>query len=77
MKMLNKDKNKENNNFKVKNMHSGVKEEEIIEVIESAEKNLNETKNNMVCIFFNEINITSLLSKMKELLANYSLNGKK
>ena len=59
-------------------MHSGVKEEEIIEVIEKAEKNLNlkESKNDMICIFFDEINTTSLLSKMKEIFVNHSLNGK-
>ena len=78
MKMLNKDKDKENNNFIIKNMHSGVTEEEIIEVIEKAEKNLNlkESKNDMICIFFDEINTTSLLSKMKEIFVNHSLNGK-
>ena len=73
MKMLNKDKN--NNNFIIKNMHSGVKEKEIIEVIEKAEKNLERSKNDMVCIFFDEINTTSLLSKMKEIFVNHSLNG--
>ena len=78
MKMLNKDKDKENknNNFIIKNMHSGVKENEIIEVIEKAEKNLERSKNDMVCIFFDEINTTSLLSKMKEIFVNHSLNGK-
>lgn len=30
----------------------------------------------MVCIFFDEINTTSLLSKMKEIFVNHSLNGK-
>ena len=40
MKMLNKDRDKKNQNFIIKNMHSGVKESEIIEVIEKAEKNL-------------------------------------
>ena len=74
MKMLNKDK--ENNNFIIKRMHSGVKENEIIEVINKAEKNLKESKNDMVCIFFDEINTTSLLSKMKEIFVNHSLNGK-
>ena len=58
-------------------MHSGVKESEIIEVIEKAEKNLEDSKNDLLCIFFDEINITSLLSKMKEIFVNHSLNGKK
>ena len=58
-------------------MHSGVKESEIIEVIEKAEKNLEESKNDLLCIFFDEINTTSLLSKMKEIFVNHSLNGKK
>ena len=65
-----------NKNFIIKNMHSGVKEEEIIEVIEKAEKNLKESENDMICIFFDEINTTSLLSKMKEIFVNHSLNGK-
>ena len=76
MKMLNKDKDNQSNNFITKNMHSGVKESEIIEVIEQAEKNLKESKNNIICIFFDEINTTSLLSKMKEIFVNHSLNGK-
>ena len=33
-------------------MHSGVKESEIIEVIEKAEKNLEDSKNDLLCIFF-------------------------
>ena len=77
MKMLNKDRDKKNQNFIIKNMHSGVKESEIIEVIEKAEKNLEESKNDLLCIFFDEINTTSLLSKMKEIFVNHSLNGKK
>ena len=76
MKMLNKDKENKNKNFIIKNMHSGVKESEIIEVIEKAEKNLEKSKNDMVCIFFDEINTTSLLSKMKEIFVSHSLNGK-
>ncbi len=44
-----------------KNMHSGVQEYEIEEVIEIAEKKLEESKSNMICIFFDEINTTSLL----------------
>lgn len=76
MKMLNKDKENKNNNFIIKNMHSGVKESEIIEVIEKAEENLEKSKNDMVCIFFDEINTTSLLSKMKEIFVSHSLNGK-
>ena len=75
MKMLNKDKEKKGNNFIIKNMHSGVKENEIKEVIEKAEKNLEESKNDMVCIFFDEINTTSLLSKMKEIFVNHKLDG--
>jgi MoxR-like ATPase len=77
MKMLNKDKENKSNNFIIKNMHSGVKEDEIIKVIEKAEENLEKSKNDMVCIFFDEINTTSLLSKMKEIFVNHSLNGKK
>ena len=52
MKMLNKDRDKKNQNFIIKNMHSGVKESEIIEVIEKAEKNLEDSKNDLLCIFF-------------------------
>ena len=74
MKMLNKDK--ENSNFIIKNIHSDVKENEIIEVIEKAENYLKETKNDMSFIFFDEINTTPLLSKMKEIFVNHSLNGK-
>ena len=77
MKMLNKDKEKKNNNFIIKNMHSGVKESEISEVIEKAEEILEKSKNDMVCLFFDEINTTSLLSKMKEIFVSHSLNGKK
>ena len=76
MKMLNKDKENTNNNFIIKNMHSGVKEIEILEVISFAEENLKKSKNDMVCIFFDEINTTSLLSKMKEIFVNHSINGK-
>ena len=76
MKMLNKDKENKSNNFIIKNMHSGVKEDEIIKVIEKAEENLEKSKNDMVCIFFDEINTTSLLSKMKEIFVSHSLNGK-
>ena len=76
MKMLNKDSDKTNNNFIIKNMHSGVKETEIKLVIDKAVKNLGKSKNDMVCIFFDEINTTSLLSKMKEIFVNHSLNGK-
>ena len=71
MKMLNKG----NPDFLItKNMHSGVKENEIIEVIEKAEEKLEES--NLICIFFDEINTTSLLSKMKEIFVSHSLNGK-
>ena len=77
MKMLNKDRDKKIQNFIIKSMHSGVKESEIIEVIEKAEKNLEDSKNDLLCIFFDEINTTSLLSKMKEIFVNHSLNGKK
>ena len=77
MKMLNKDRDKKIQNFIIKNMHSGAKESEIIEVIEKAEKNLEDSKNDLSCIFFDEINTTSLLSKMKEIFVNHSLNGKK
>jgi len=77
MKMLNKDRDKKIQNFIIKSMHSGVKESEIIEVIEKAEKNLEDSKNDLLCIFFDEINITSLLSKMKEIFVNHSLNWKK
>ena len=73
MKMLN---NGDPNFLITKNMHSGVKENEIIEVIEKAEKKLEESKSNMICIFFDEINTTSLLSKMKEIFVSHSLNGK-
>ena len=79
MKMLNKDKDKENkkNNFIIKNMHSGVKESEIKEVIEKAKENLKNSKNDIICIFFDEINTASILSRMKEIFVNHSLNGKK
>ena len=77
MKMLNKDRDKKIQNFIIKSMHSGVKESEIIEVIEKAEKNLEDSKNDLLCIFFDEIKTTSLLSKMKEIFVNHSLNGKK
>ena len=73
MKLLNKDK--ENNNFIIKNMHSCRKEDEIIEVIEKAEKSLEESKNDIVCVFFDDINTISFLSKMKEIFTNHSLNG--
>ena len=73
MKMLN---NGDPNFLITKNMHSGVKENEIVEVIENAEKKLEESKSNMICIFFDEINTTSLLSKMKEIFVSHSLNGK-
>ena len=73
MKMLNNN----NNDFLItKNMHSGVKENEITEVIEKAEKKLEKSKCNMICIFFDEINTTSLLSKMKEIFISHSLNGR-
>jgi len=49
MKILNKDE--ENNNFIIKNIHSGIKENEIIEIIEKGEKNLEESKDDIVCIF--------------------------
>ena len=52
MKMLNKDRDKKIQNFIIKSMHSGVKESEIIEVIEKAEKNLEDSKNDLLCIFF-------------------------
>ena len=73
MKMLN---NGDPNFLITKNMHSGVKESEIVEVIDEAEKKLKESKTHMVCVFFDEINTTSLLSKMKEIFVNHSLNGK-
>ena len=75
MKILNKDE--ENNNFIIKNIHSGIKENEIIEIIEKGEKNLEESKDDIICIFFDDINTTSLLLKMKEIFVNHSLNGKK
>ena len=74
MKMLNK--NKDNNNLIIKNMNSEIKENEIIEVIEKAKDNLEETNNDFICVFFDEINKTSLISKMKEIFVNHSLNGK-
>jgi peptide subunit release factor 1 (eRF1) len=55
-------------------MHSGVKESEIKEIIEKAEENLKNSKNNIVCIFFDEINTASILSRMKEIFVNHSLN---
>ena len=73
MKMLNKG---DNNFLIIKNMHSGVKEEEIIKIIDKAEEKLKESKSNMICVFFDEINTTSLLSKMKEIFVSHSLNGK-
>ena len=73
MKMLN---NNDANFLITKNMHSGVKENEISEVIEKAEKKLEESNSNMICIFFDEINTTSLLSKMKEIFISHSLNGR-
>ncbi len=73
MKMLHKG----DMNFLItKNMHSGVKESEIIEIIEKAEKKLDESKSDIICVFFDEINTTSLLSIMKEIFVNHSLNGK-
>ena len=75
MKMLNKDKI--NNNLIIKNLNLNIKENEIIEIIKKAEENLEETKNDFICIFFDEINKTSILSKMKEIFVNHSLNGKK
>ena len=89
MKLLNKDNENKTSNFIIKNMHSGVKEKEIIDIIDNAEKNLqkidkdNAEKNlqkkdeeYILCIFFDEINTTSLLSKMKEIFVDHSLNGK-
>ena len=75
MKLLNKDKKNRKSNLILKNMHSGVKESEIKEIIEKAEENLKNSKNNIVCIFFDEINTASILSKMKEIFVNHSLNG--
>ena len=60
MKMLN---NGDKDFLITKNMHSGVQEYEIEEVIEIAEKKLEESKSNMICIFFDEINTTSLFQK--------------
>ena len=77
MKMLNKDKNNKSNNFIIKNMHSGVKESEIVDIINKAENILNNSKNDLLCIFFDEINTTSLLSKIKEIFVNHSINGTK
>ena len=61
----------------IKNMHSGVKESEIQQVIDEAELKSKNSKDKLICIFFDEINTTSLLSKMKEIFVNHSLNGKK
>ena len=71
MKMLN---NGDSDFLITKNMHSGVQEYEIAEVIEKAEKKIEESKSNLICIFFDEINTTSLLSKMKEIFVSHSLN---
>ena len=49
MKMLNKDKI--NNNLIIKNLNLNIKENEIIEIIKKAEENLEETKNDFICIF--------------------------
>ena len=73
IKMLNKGKEEF---LIIKTMHSGIKESEIIEIIKEAEKKLEKSKSNMICVFFDEINTTSLLSKMKEIFVNHSLNGK-
>ena len=72
--MLNKDK--EYNNLKIKNIYSNTKESEIFEIIEKAENILEDTKNNFICVFFDEINKTLLFSKMKEIFINHSFNGK-
>jgi MoxR-like ATPase len=67
MKVMN---NGDDNFLIIKNMHSGVKESEIIQVIDEAEKKLETSKNKLLCIFFDEINTTSLLSKMKEIFVD-------
>ena len=74
MKLLNKDKEK--NNLIIINMNSNIKENEIIEIIEKAEENIKETKNDFIYIFFDEINTTVLLSQIKEIFVNHSLKGK-
>ena len=61
----------------IKNMHSGVKEIEIKEVIDEAEKKIGKSTNGMICIFFDGINTTTLLSKMTEIFVNHSFKGKK
>ena len=61
----------------IKNMHSGVKEIEIKEIIDEAKNKIEKSTNGMICIFFDEINTTTLLSKMKEIFVNHSFNGKK
>ena len=73
MKMLNKG---DEEFLIIKNMHSGVKESEIEEIIKQGEKKLEESKSNIICIFFDEINTTTLLSKMKEIFVSHSINGK-
>ena len=48
MKMLNKG---DEEFLIIKNMHSGVKESEIEEIIKQGEKKLEESKSNIICIF--------------------------
>ena len=73
MKLINKNEQ----NLIIKNLHPRSKEKEINEIIEIAEKNLEKSKNDIICVFFNEMNnVKFLLSKMKEIFVNHSFNGK-
>ena len=54
-----------------------IKGNELIKIIENTEKKLSEDKNNLIYIYFDEMNISSRLSTIKEIFLNHSLNGKK
>ena len=73
MKMINKDK--ENKNLLIKYINPNTKENEIFEVIEKAKENIFESKNDFICIFFQQINTSLFPSKIKEIFVNHSLNG--
>ena len=74
IKMLNKDE--KYNNLVIKNIYSSTKENEIFEIIEKAENILEDSKNDFIYVFFDDINTTLLFSKMKEIFINHSFNGK-
>ena len=72
-KLLNKDE--ESQNLFIKNINPDVKENQIIELIEMAKENIPKAKNDFIYILFEEVDISSFPSKMKEIFVNHSLNG--